>query len=552
MALQAQPLAYVTNQASEDRLWVIETETNELVDTVTLEDIPSRVAITPDGSFAYVTMVVDGDFNQLSGDILYSSIPSSPVFMGSALSKQSAPSSFFSDKVEVIETATNTIITTVVTEEAPFDITMTPDGRFAYVSHLGPAVSVIDTAANEVIDTVPTDGSGLGLAVTPDGAYVYLATSSANVVSVIDTATNTVAVAIEVGETPSAIAITPDGEFVYVTNQESDTISQIEIASNTVVATQDVGQAPGSIAITPDGAFAYVTNQLSNDVSVIETGTNAVVATIPVGDTPIDLAITPDGKLVYVTSIFSESVSVIDTASNTVIDTAPAGLLPEGIAITPEVMATVTIDIKPGNEQNRLNPATRGGIWIAIQSEGPLDVLQININTVGFGPLAAAAVGQGVRDVNNDGLPDLLLRFKVEQTGIACGDTEATLVGETLLGQQFAGTDVLETVGCENQDQAPPPVLSGDPRLVGSPSRTCNGRPAVCDTGPCSAELSAFPGNTLPFGGVRYSELSPSVSATYASRCPAGCSWPSVESRRVWCSSSALISAPSSTTNAER
>ncbi|HET6630703.1 MAG TPA: YncE family protein [Woeseiaceae bacterium] len=463
MALQAQPLAYVTNQASEDRLWVIDTETNELVDTVTLEDIPSRVAITPDGSLAYVTMVVDGDFNQLSGDILYSSIPSSPVFMGS-LSKASASGSLFTNKVEVIETATNTIITTVMTEEsAPFDIAMTPDGRFAYVSHLGPAVSVIDTAANEVIETVPTDGSGLGLAVTPDGAYVYVATSSADVVSVIETATNTVIVVIEVGETPSAIAITPDGAFVYVTNQESDTISQIEIASNTVVATQGVGQAPGSIAITPDGAFAYVTNQLSNDVSVIATGTNAVVATIPVGDTPIDTAITSDGKLVYVTNIFSESISVIDTASNTVIGTAPAGFLSEGIAITPEVMATLTIDIKPGNEQNRLNPASRGGIWIAIQSEGLFDVLQININTVGFGPLAASAVGQGVRDVNKDGLPDLLLRFKVEQTGIGCGDTEATLIGETLLGQQFAGTDVLETVGCQNQDRAPPSVLSGDP-----------------------------------------------------------------------------------------
>jgi len=141
MPLRAQPLAYVTNQASDDRVWVIETETNTVVDTVTVADIPSRVAITPDGAFAYVTIVVNEDFLEQSGSFLRSPVPSSPAFTSPANSRGSA-TSFFSNKVEVIETVTNTVVATVTTEEpAPFGIAITPDGALAYVTHLGPAVT---------------------------------------------------------------------------------------------------------------------------------------------------------------------------------------------------------------------------------------------------------------------------------------------------------------------------------------------------------------------------------------------------------------------------
>jgi hypothetical protein len=54
-----------------------------------------------------------------------------------------------------------------------------------------------------------------------------------------------------------------------------------------------------------------------------------------------------------------------------------------------------------------------------------------------------------VRDLNIDGLADLLLKFNMRETGVACGETEATLTGETFDGQQFSGTDITGTVGWE-------------------------------------------------------------------------------------------------------
>jgi YVTN family beta-propeller protein len=477
-AAQAQPRAYVTSQTSDDRVWVIETVTNTVVDTVTVADVPSRVAITPDGSFAYVTIVVNEEFLLHSGASVFSSMPPSPILMAPALSKstsvlssssvssKSASSdSFFSNKVEVIDTSTNAIVATVTTEEhAPFGIAITPDGRAAYVTHLNGSVSAIDTVSNSVVATIPVGGEALDVAITPDGSFAYVTISSSGSVSVIDTATHAVVATVEVGDTPSGIAITPDGASAYVTNMRSNTVSQISIPLNMVVETLSVGDAPGGIAITPDGASAYVTNQLSNDVSVINAETNTVDATVAVGNTPIDVAITPNGRLAYITNISSHEVSVIDTTTNILIDVVEVGFLPEGIAMTPEQPATiVAIDIRPGAAQNRINPRAEGGIWVAVLSDDEFDPLQLDVGTIRFGPAEARATVYAVRDVDGDGVADLLLRFRIQETGIRCGDPRATLSGQTYLQQQIAGTDSIETVGCSRATPRP----TGGVRSIG-------------------------------------------------------------------------------------
>jgi len=112
------------------------------------------------------------------------------------------------------------------------------------------------------------------------------------------------------------------------------------------------------------------------------------------------------------------------------------------------------IDIKPSNKQNVINPREHGGVWVAILSdtdpESPFDPSsQVDISTVEFGPEGANAIRYKVKDVNKDGLGDLLLRFNIPDTGIACGDTEATLVGTTFEDQAFTGTDSITTVGCK-------------------------------------------------------------------------------------------------------
>ncbi len=81
---------------------------------------------------------------------------------------------------------------------------------FAYVTN-GPSntVSVIDTATNTVVATVLMGGFPQGVAITPDGAFAYVANEVSNTVSVIATASNTVVATVTGLTGPWGVAITP-------------------------------------------------------------------------------------------------------------------------------------------------------------------------------------------------------------------------------------------------------------------------------------------------------------------------------------------------------
>jgi hypothetical protein len=109
----------------------------------------------------------------------------------------------------------------------------------------------------------------------------------------------------------------------------------------------------------------------------------------------------------------------------------------------------VEIDIKPGSPQNSIRPDSSGLIAVAVLTTPAFNALQLDTDTVRFGPDGAMAHGKDqVKDIDGDGDKDRLLRFRIAETGIQCGDTKATLTGETKAGISISGTDSIRTIGC--------------------------------------------------------------------------------------------------------
>jgi hypothetical protein len=52
--------------------------------------------------------------------------------------------------------------------------------------------------------------------------------------------------------------------------------------------------------------------------------------------------------------------------------------------------------------------------------------------------------------VDGDGDTDLILHFNAQEAGIACGDTNALLTGQTVAGMEIEGSDSVSTVGCKS------------------------------------------------------------------------------------------------------
>lgn len=293
--------AFITS-INSNTVSVINTENNNLTDTVPVGINPVGAAVSPDGKNVYVT---NANYDHRGF-------------------------------VSVIDTAINEVTATVDVGDkySPYGIAITPDGKKLYVANRDiNGVSVIDTSTKTVTATVPVGKWPIGVAASPDGTKVYVTNRYSSNVSIIDTVTNTVIASVKVELGPSGVSVSPDGTKLYVTNCESNTISVIDTNSNTVTATIPVEEWPLGIAVTPDGTKAYVANQRSNNVSVVDTATKTIIASVKVGKGPYGIAVTPDGTEVYVANFgddedLGNTVSIIDIATNKVIATEKTGYSP--------------------------------------------------------------------------------------------------------------------------------------------------------------------------------------------------------------------------------
>jgi hypothetical protein len=112
------------------------------------------------------------------------------------------------------------------------------------------------------------------------------------------------------------------------------------------------------------------------------------------------------------------------------------------------ILTPLQIDIKPGSDTNPINLMRGGLIPVAILGSDTFDVADVDMTTLVFGPDGAGpdhSRGPHLDDVNDDGLTDLMAHFHTQETGIAFGETEACLTGETLDGVPLRGCDAIMT-----------------------------------------------------------------------------------------------------------
>jgi len=110
----------------------------------------------------------------------------------------------------------------------------------------------------------------------------------------------------------------------------------------------------------------------------------------------------------------------------------------------------VAIDINPASSSNTINPRSRAQIPVAILTTTSFDAATVDPATVRFGRTGTEAPPSQFTlvDVDADGDSDLVLLFNIQKTGIACGDTSASLTGETVGGEAIEGSDSIQTIGC--------------------------------------------------------------------------------------------------------
>lgn len=179
-------------QAAVEGTPVLEAVTSKAI-RIGFQREPTAVAVAPDGSRLYVSVVQHG--TTARGEVhIFDTASSRPVSLPIPLSPE------------------------------PVAIALTPDGKWLLVANAGNAnsVSMIDTRTLVVVGTVNLSHTPAAIAIAPDGLKAYVASGNDSIISIIDLGKRSVIGTLDANAPQTAIVLTPQGDRSYVILADGD------------------------------------------------------------------------------------------------------------------------------------------------------------------------------------------------------------------------------------------------------------------------------------------------------------------------------------------
>jgi YVTN family beta-propeller protein len=314
------------------------------------------------------------------------------VCVGSALLAQAAetpsPALLVLNKgdkqLAIIDPATGKVVARVNVGDGPHEVTVSADGKFAYVGNYGEqtpgnTISVIDLPVQEELHRVDisplqrphgmffVDGKvlftaeqnrliarfdpvstkvdwlfGTGQATThmvianADGSLIFTANIGSNTVSVIQRATGRDGwseTVIPVGRGPEGIDWSPDGNEVWTATGGDGGVSIIDVASKKVTETLTVGtKRTNRLKFTPDGKWVLLSDRDGDELVVLDRATRKVRTRLKLGRYPEGIQIAPDSAHAYVAQEGANDIAIIDLKTLTISGHISPGNGPDGMA----------------------------------------------------------------------------------------------------------------------------------------------------------------------------------------------------------------------------
>ncbi|HLJ25762.1 MAG TPA: YncE family protein [Candidatus Angelobacter sp.] len=282
-ALDVNPLTRLIYSASfDDKLFVIDQETNSVVDSM-------QIPASPQGTAVLAGVAV----NPVTSRLYVSDIRGNLVYVIDSRSKQ---------------------ILASIPLTGPNDIRVNIRTNKIYVNQFfANQLAIIDGNTSAVTNTISISSpQRVTVDIFTNRIYVPLQNFFGSV-WVLDGTNDTVLAQISTGLFTTAVAVDFLRHVAYASNQFDATLSVIDTNTNTVTGTIPTGQGPAPVEVDPFTNHISVAALFDNVIDVIDGNTQKIVQTLPVPPQAFGSAIDLIHQRIYFNSSNSNTITVVST-----------------------------------------------------------------------------------------------------------------------------------------------------------------------------------------------------------------------------------------------
>jgi DNA-binding beta-propeller fold protein YncE len=223
----------------------------------------------------------------------------------------------------IVDPVTEKVVGRVPTGKSPHEITVSADGKVAFVSSPNDGtITVIDLAAQKELRRIDIGRNSVVHGLHFANGKVYFTAQGYKLIGRYDPATNTMDWLLGIGQDRThVLVLSKDMNRIFTANGDSDSVSLLEGVSagppNWKLTTIPVGgKNPEGIDLSPDEKELWIATRGDGGVSILDVATKKVAKAFDLQTKDANrLVFTPDGKRVLISDDEGGQVVVLDAVA---------------------------------------------------------------------------------------------------------------------------------------------------------------------------------------------------------------------------------------------
>ncbi len=249
-----------------------------------------------------------------------------------------------SSELAIVDPASGKVLGRVPTVKDPHEVTVTADGKIAFVGSPSEGIAVIDVAAQKELRRIDPGPKSAPHDVLVAGGKLYFTAEGYKMIGRYDPATSKMDWLLGIGQDSTHMLLfSKDLSTIFTVNRTSNSVSFIEGVKGAppeppswkITSVPLPGLLPEGFDLSPDGREIWAASRGDGSVHIIDIASKKVTQSFNLGMKDANrLVFTPDGKRVLITDEIGGDLVVLDAPTRKEIKRLK--MKPDAVMVVPD------------------------------------------------------------------------------------------------------------------------------------------------------------------------------------------------------------------------